>query len=42
LKSRAARGNPQAALAILARAPDVPPDPGDEIVREAPAARPRP
>jgi pyruvate/2-oxoglutarate dehydrogenase complex dihydrolipoamide acyltransferase (E2) component len=31
LKRRAARANPQAALEILARAPKVAPDPGDEV-----------
>jgi hypothetical protein len=30
LKQRAARGNTEAALAILERAPDLMPDPGDE------------
>lgn len=34
LKKRAARGNAEAALAILERAPDVAPDPGDELVDE--------
>jgi hypothetical protein len=33
LKKRAARGNVDAALAILDRVPDVEPDPGDEIVK---------
>lgn len=32
MKKRAARGDPDAALAILERAPDVPADPGDELV----------
>jgi hypothetical protein len=32
LRKRAARGNAEAALAILERAPDVAPDPGDEII----------
>ena len=31
LKNRAARGNAAAALAILDRAPNVPPDVGDEL-----------
>ena len=35
LKKRAARGNSEAALAILARAPDVPPEPGDELPAKA-------
>lgn len=34
LRNRAARGNVHAALAILDRAPDVEPDPGDELVQE--------
>ncbi len=34
LRSRAALGNVDAALAILDRAPDVEPDPGDELVLE--------
>ncbi|UWU17141.1 hypothetical protein [Rhizobium sullae] len=34
LRKRAARGNVDAALAILDHAPDVEPDPGDEPVRE--------
>ena len=32
LEQRAARGNVDVALAILARVPDVPPLPGDEII----------
>ena len=32
LRTRAARGNVDAALAILDRVPDVEPDPGDELV----------
>ncbi|MET3614041.1 xanthine dehydrogenase molybdopterin-binding subunit B [Rhizobium aquaticum] len=32
LKTRAERGDVDAALAILAKAPDVPPEAGDEIV----------
>ncbi|HWU60690.1 MAG TPA: hypothetical protein VN112_01570 [Ensifer sp.] len=41
LKKRAARGDVEAALAILDRAPDVAPDPGDELDRSqaSPAAR---
>ncbi|KGF70760.1 hypothetical protein LL06_03120 [Hoeflea sp. BAL378] len=40
LKDRAARGNVDAALAILDRAPDGEPDPGDEPVdKQSPAAR---
>lgn len=34
LKDRAARGNVDAALAILDRVPDVDPDPGDELPQE--------
>lgn len=34
LRQKAARGNAEAALAILDRAPDVSPDPGDELVDE--------
>ena len=38
LRKRAARGNAEAALAILERAPDVAPDLGDEIIEpEAPS-----
>lgn len=35
LRKRAARGNAEAALAILDRAPDAPPDPGDESTGRA-------
>ncbi|MGY5808270.1 hypothetical protein ACXHXG_11175 [Rhizobium sp. LEGMi198b] len=39
LKDRAARGNTAAALAILDRAPDVAPDPGDELPDELRSAK---
>lgn len=32
LEKRIARANPEAVMAILARVPDVPPLPGDEII----------
>jgi hypothetical protein len=35
LRERAARGNVEAALAILDRVPDVPPDEGDELPERA-------
>lgn len=41
LRKRAARGNPESALAILDRAPDVPPDPGDEILDEGASVAPK-
>jgi len=41
LQKRAARGNPEAALAILDRAPDVAPDPGDEILNEGETVAPK-
>jgi hypothetical protein len=41
LKKRAARGNADAALAILDRAPDVAPDPGDELVEEEGSVSPK-
>jgi hypothetical protein len=41
LKKRAARGNAEAALAILDRAPDVAPDPGDELVDEGNSVGPK-
>lgn len=42
LKKRAARGNVDAALAILDSAPDVEPDPGDELVESRGASTFRP
>lgn len=39
LKKRAARGDAEAALAILDRAPDVTPDPGDELTEGRGPAR---
>jgi hypothetical protein len=39
LKKRAARGDTDAALAILDRAPDVAPDSGDELIEEVGPAR---
>ncbi|WP_208247480.1 hypothetical protein WGT02_26585 (plasmid) [Rhizobium sp. T1470] len=42
LSKRAARGNVDAALAILDRAPDVEPDPGDELVEAQGASSFRP
>jgi hypothetical protein len=41
LKKRAARGNSDAALAILERAPDVAPDSGDELVEEGSSVSPK-
>ena len=42
LKKRAARGNVDAALAILDRAPNAAPDPGDELVGEQGSSGVRP
>ena len=39
LKKRAARGNPEAAVGILDRTPDVSPDTGDEVHRPRQKAR---
>ena len=41
LKKRSARGDTEAALAILDRAPDVAPDPGDELVEEGSSVSPK-
>jgi len=41
LKRRAARGDAKAALAILDRAPNAVPDPGDELVDDGNSARKR-
>ena len=41
LKNRAARGNADAALAILDRTPDVDPDPADELIETQGASRRR-
>jgi len=41
LKKRAARGDTEAALAILDRAPDVAPDPGDELREEDSPVHPK-
>jgi hypothetical protein len=41
LKKRATRGNAEAALSILDRAPDVAPDPGDELVDEGNPVSPK-
>jgi hypothetical protein len=38
IRDRAARANAQAALAILDRAPDMPPDEGDETIDVRPTA----
>lgn len=40
LKKRAERGDMEAALAILDRAPDVAPDPGDELADDGKSAGP--
>jgi len=42
LRKRAARGNVDAALAILDRTPDVAPDPGDELVEAQGSSSARP
>ena len=42
LRNRAARGNVDAALEILDRAPDVEPDPGDELVEAQGSSAARP
>ncbi|MDQ1196699.1 hypothetical protein [Agrobacterium sp. SORGH_AS 787] len=41
LQKRAARGDVDAALSILDRAPDAEPDPGDELVEEKQSSKAR-